>query len=86
MEIQKLRPKYIISFSETVLKQISKECLGKTLTMQESFGEVFDLEIQGMTINYIPVVHLPRVNSKVEKHYFPAQTEKLERMKGKLKL
>lgn len=82
-EIEIIRPNLIITLSETVLKLISKTYMGKELKMKESFGRIFDLRISGLSVPYIPVVHIPKgPESKVAKHYFPEQTNRLIRIKN----
>lgn len=81
-EVKEIQPKLIISFSETVLKQICKKYMSNKLNMKECFGDLFYLDINGFQVQYIPVVHLPKKNSFVEQHYFPKQTQKLERLKS----
>lgn len=77
-EIATIKPNLIISLSEPVLKVISKTYMNKELKTKESFGRIFSLKILGLSIRYIPVVHIPKgYNSLVAKHYFPEQTNRL---------
>ncbi len=77
-EIATIKPDLIISLSETVLKVMSKTYMNEELKMKESFGRIFSLKILGLSIPYIPVVHIPKgPNSLVAKHYFPEQTNRL---------
>jgi len=84
--VGEIQPKLIISFSERVLQQLGKKYKQSSLKMKDCFGELLSLDINGYRVPYIPVVHLPKVNSLVEKHYFPMQTEKLEKLRDKLDL
>ena len=84
-EIESIKPKLVISLSERVLKVLSNEYMGKTLTMKESFAKLFQISINGNSYNYIPLVHIPKgENSLVKLHYFPEQTERLRSLNIKL--
>jgi len=77
-EIEVIKPSLIVSLSERVLKVVSKTYMNEELKMKESFGRIFFLKISGLSIPYIPVVHIPKgSNSLVAKHYFPEQTNRL---------
>jgi len=81
-EILKIKPELIISLSETVLKILSKNYIGKELAMQDSFAKMHILTVNGVDYKYIPLVHIPKYkNSVAEKHYFPEQTERLKRIR-----
>lgn len=81
-EIVTIKPNLIISLSETVLKLISKTYMGKELEMKESFGQIFYLKISGLTVPYIPLVHIPKgPKSRTAKYYFPEQTNRLLRIR-----
>lgn len=86
LEVKEIKPQLIISFSETVLEQLSRTYTDRTLKMKESFGELYYLDINGYKVQYIPVVHLPKINSRVEEYYFPEQTDKLKMLRDKLVL
>lgn len=81
-EIERVKPELIISLSETVLKILSFEYLGKKLKMKDSFAQILKLSINEKTYNYIPLVHIPKGNnSLVGRHYFPVQTDRLGKIK-----
>jgi uracil-DNA glycosylase len=81
-EIETVKPHLIISLSERVLKILSKQYNGQELSMKESFGVLMNLNVNGFNFNYIPLVHIPKgKNSLVAKHYFPAQTERLKKIR-----
>lgn len=80
-EIEKVKPELIISLSETVLNILSLEYMGKKLKMKDSFAQLLKLPINEKTYNYISLVHIPKYNnSHVERHYFPEQTERLQKI------
>ena len=77
-EVATLKPDLIISLSERVLKLLSKGYMGKELNMKESFAQILYLQISGFCVPYIPIVHIPKgPKSKVAKHYFPEQANRL---------
>lgn len=78
-EVLAIKPKLIISLSQRVLSYISQRYLNQHLTMKESFGKLFTININGERFQYIPVVHIPKGDkSKVALHYFPEQSKRLE--------
>ena len=80
-EIEVVNPQLIISFSEKVLNIIALHYMGQSLKMKNSFGELFEIDINNHSYQFIPVVHMPRKldnTDNVYKHYFPHQTEKLK--------
>jgi uracil-DNA glycosylase len=80
-EIEQIKPELIISLSETVLTILSLEYMGRKLNMKDSFAQLLKLSINERTYNYIPLVHIPKgYNSVVGRHYFPKQTERLEKI------
>jgi uracil-DNA glycosylase family 4 len=79
-EILIIRPKIIISLSECVLKFISKKYYKEELSMQRSFGEMFDIRISDNDYKFIPVNHILRKNSQAWKFYLPKQTDKLKEL------
>ena len=80
-EIERVKPELIISLSETVLNILSSEYMGRKLMMKDSFAQLLKLSINEKTYNYIPLVHIPKGNnSLVGRHYFPEQTERLEKI------
>lgn len=80
-EIEQVKPELIISLSETVLNILSIEYMGRKLMMKDSFAQLLKLSINEKTFNYIPLVHIPKYkNSHVERHYFPEQTERLQKI------
>lgn len=80
-EIRVINPRVIIGLSETVLKLLSKRYTGKELQMKENFAAVQNFSINDKSFPFIPCVHLPKKNSKVESYYFPIQTQKLSLLK-----
>lgn len=86
LEITKLRPSLILSLSERVLKVLSKHYMDQQLIMKKAFGKMTSLKINGILYNYIPLVHIPKgTNSRVAKHYFPEQTNRLLALSKKSK-
>ena len=76
-EVQLLRPKLVITLSQRVLQLLAKRYLNLTLPMKLVFGSLLYLPVGSTDIPWIPIVHLPKPGSKVQKHYFPSQTERL---------
>lgn len=76
-EVQLLRPKLVITLSQRVLQLLAKRYLNLTLPMKSVFGSLLYLPVGGTDILWIPIVHLPKPGSKVQRHYFPSQTERL---------
>ena len=78
-EIEILKPSLIISLSERVLGILSERYMGERLRMKESFGKLHILNISNTSIQYIPVVHIPKF--RVREYYFPKQTESLRSLR-----
>ncbi len=79
-EVQWLQPRLVISLSQRVLQLLATRYLNLALTMKAVFGSLLYLPVGGVTIPWIPVVHLPK--PKVRRHYFPAQAERLSALRA----
>jgi uracil-DNA glycosylase family 4 len=84
-EVAIIKPKIIIGLSECILKFISKNYYREELSMKNSFGMLFSININGIYYDFIPVVHLPIKNSRTDKYYFPSQTDRLNKIKDIIK-
>jgi uracil-DNA glycosylase len=83
-EINIIKPKLIISLSETVSNLLQKEfgLNGKIERMQEIFATIRSLKIDNLIYPWIPVVHIP--TPKVRAHYFPEQSRRLKELSNNI--
>jgi len=86
-EVCMIKPKLIISLSETVLKLISKKYLSKVCKMKTEFGRLHPLNICNVNTSYLPLVHIPKGNNTSEKeYYFPEQKNRLIRLRETIEI
>ena len=74
----------LISLSERVssMLQVVFAAANPPLGMKEIFATLRTITIGGNTLQWIPVVHLPK--AKIRSHYFPEQTRRLEAIAGQV--
>ena len=84
-EINIIKPKLIISLSGRVFEILSERYIGKKLKIQECFGKLHTLNIADMSIQYIPVIHIPKYR-KIKDYYFPEQKIRLGSVKKDLEI
>lgn len=77
-EIEEIKPNLLITLSERVSNLMQSEFSKIQKPMKEIFGTLRKLKIGNKEYNWIPVVHLPK--PKVRFHYFPEQTDKLNKL------
>lgn len=82
-ELKSIHPQLIISLSGRVFEIMSERYMNKKMKIQNAFGQLYDITIDGMTYKYIPVIHLPKWK-KVKERYMPEQTNRLQSIRGVL--
>ena len=83
-EVSLLWPHLIISLSEQVSTLLQQEfgACQKPKQMKDIFATLQPFSINRNTINWIPVVHIPKAS--VRAYYFPEQTSRLIAMRGRV--
>jgi len=83
-EILTLKPRLLISLSERVsnLLQASFVSEQPVEPMKRIFGTLRVINVNGIRVNWIPVVHIPK--PKVRAYYFPEQTKRLMALRNQV--
>ena len=84
-ELEIIRPKLLISFSQQVSDLLQKNFVGndeQIRKMKDIFATLRQLPVEGKGYSWIPVVHIPK--GRVRAYYFPEQTMRLERLRNEV--